>query len=154
MAAQAPFAAAISRFAAVGQALEGTLAAVHYANVFVRGRVHAVGADVEIAAELLDTIHDQAREAYATMYAEQEDDPVVQVLRDPKYIHGPDVALVEAWQAAMDRESAADRVARMERHFRLTRMPSRRLAIAYKTFFMFVRAYQDAVYCLLNNSST
>jgi hypothetical protein len=88
------------------------------------------------------------------MYAEQEDDPVIKVLRDPKYIQGSDQALLEAWQAAMNSESTEARVARIERHFRLTRRPTRSLAIGYKAFFIFVRAYQDAMYCLLNNSST
>lgn len=81
-------------------------------------------------------------------------DPVMKVLRDPKYIHGPDEALIDAWHAAMNSESAEAKLERSKRSFRLTFRPTRRLAIAYKTFFLFVRAYQDALCCLLNNSNT
>jgi hypothetical protein len=148
-----PFAAAIGRFVAARQSLAEALAAAR-ANEFVVGRVNVVGSDVENAAELLDTIHDQARDAYAAMYAESEDDPVTKVLRDPKYVHGSDDALAEAWQAAINSESAEARLARIKRSFRLTFRPTRRLATAYKAFFFFVRAYQDVMYCLLNNSSS
>jgi hypothetical protein len=148
-----PFAAAIGRFVAARQSLAEALAAAR-ANEFVVGRVNVVGSDVENAAELLDTIHDQARDAYAAMYAESEDDPVTKVLRDPKYVHGSDDALAEAWQAAINSESAEARLARIKRSFRLTFRPTRRLATAYKAFFFFVRAYQDVMYCLLNKSSS
>jgi hypothetical protein len=147
-----PFAAAIGRFVAAHQSLAEAIAAPR--NEFVAGRVSVVGSDVENAAELLEAVHDQAREAYATKYAENEDDPVTKVLRDPKYIHGSDEALLEAWQAAINSESTEARLARIKRSLRLTFRPTRRLAIAYKAFFIFVRAYQDVMYCLMNDSST
>jgi hypothetical protein len=147
-----PFVAAIGRFVAARQSLAEALAA-HHATEFVAGRLSVVGSDVENAAELLETVHDQAREAYATKYAEDEEDPVTKVLRDPKYVHGSDAALLEAWPAAIDSESVEARLARIKRSMRLTFRPTRRLATAYKAFFFFVRAYQDVMYCLLNNSS-
>jgi hypothetical protein len=148
-----PLAEAMSRFVAARQSLAEALAAAR-ANEFFLGRLNVVGSDVENAAELLETIHDQTRERYAEMYAEMEDDPVTKVLHDPKYRHGPDEALLEAWQAAINSESVEAKMARSKRSFRLTFRPTRRLAIAYKAFFLFVRAYQDVMYCLLNNSST
>jgi hypothetical protein len=148
-----PFAGAISRFVSSRQTLAEALAATN-ATESARGRLNVVGSDVENAAELLDTVHEQAREAFALLYAEYEDDPVWKVLRDPKYIEGSDEALAEAWQAAIASVPAEAQLERSKRHLRLTYRPTRRLAAAYKSFFIFVRAYQDVLYCLLNATST
>jgi hypothetical protein len=66
---------------------------------------------------------------------------------------------MKAWQAALKQKArrlAAQGEAGIRRRFNeaeLEAQPLRRLSLGYKSFFMFVRAYQDAVYCALNRTS-
>jgi hypothetical protein len=149
MVAQNSFAAAISGFVTARQGLVSTLTSVGYSNEYLLQRVNVVGSDVENGAELLETMHDQALAAFAKSRAEDQNDPVLQVMLDPKYIEGSDEALIEALRVASEQAAVEPFEARMER-FRSRAKPTRRLAVAYKAFFIFVRAYQDAIYCMLN----
>jgi hypothetical protein len=121
-------------------------------------RLNAVASDVEHAAEILGRLHQEARLSWAKRSAKLARDQVVKILRDPKY-NGDDAGLLEAWQAAQTKQArrlVAQEEAGLRRRFnefQQEAQPLRRLSLGYKSFFIFVRAYQDAIYCVLNRTS-
>jgi hypothetical protein len=148
---------AVLSFQAENRELATLLTRTGYPDVQA-ARLNAVASDVEHAAEILRWLHEEARLSWAKRSAKLARDPIANVLRDPKY-NGDDAGLIKAWQAAQKKQArrlVAQGEAGLRRRFnefQQEAQPLRMLSLSYKSFFIFVRAYQDAIYCVLNRTS-